>query len=88
MELETGFSLYVSDFDMVSLYPSIMVALNSSRMTLTFVPYEIEGFDSSDIQWYFANLVYVRENAESLCSNFHSLPNYRTMFERIKQALS
>ncbi len=84
MILETGMSLYVCDLDEVSLYPSIMRALNSSRMTLRFVPFEIVGKRREAIQNYFSNLVHVRENAVILCAEFHGLPNYTKMLDLVK----
>jgi len=79
MRLETGLSVFVCDADLVSVYPSIMRALNTSRMTLTFVPFKIEGKSESELRNYFSNLIMVRENAEPLCSEYHSLPTYETM---------
>jgi hypothetical protein len=79
MNLETGLSLYVCDADYTSLYPSIMRAINSSRMTLRFVPFAIEGKTADDVQRYFSNLIHVRENAEALASSFFNLPGYGEM---------
>ena len=87
MNLETGLSIATNDLDFSSIYPSNMRVLNVSRMTLTFVPYEIEGFDHDGTRKYFANLIGVRENASLLCSEYHSLPNYREMYNLVGQQL-
>ncbi len=91
MEVETGLSVCVSDFDLKSIYPSLMVATNSSRMTLKFVPYEIEGRGAEDMHRYFVNMINIRENAVTLCTNYHGLPTYAEMAslvsERINQKL-
>ena len=86
--LETGLSAYVCDLDFSSLYPSIMRATNSSRMTLRFAPYEIVGLDESATRRYFTNLVNVRENAELLCSEYHGLPSYYEMKQLVEFRLS
>ena len=79
MYLETGLSVCVSDFDFTSIYPNNMWALNTSRMTLTFVPYAIEGRSQDSVRNYFINLINVRENAEILCSEYMGLPNFENM---------
>ena len=83
MNLETGLSVYVADLDFTSIYPSDMVTLNVSRMTLTFVPFKIEGKNQSDVRRYFSNLISVRENASVLCSEYMGLPSYTQMAELI-----
>lgn len=86
MKHETLLSIYVHDQDFASLYPSIMRALNQSRMTMTFAPIEIEGLDRHDVERYFSNLINVRENSEQLCS-YHGFPSYEEMTEIIRQDL-
>ena len=86
--LETGFSVYVADLDVVSTYPCGMRALNISRMTLTFAPYAISGRNEFDVRSYFSNLINVRENATLLCSKFHGLPDYIDMKAMVKSKLS
>jgi DNA polymerase elongation subunit (family B) len=88
MQLETGFSIHVCDSDMVSMYPSIMRALNISRMTLRFVPYELEGKPRSELRRYFTNIINVRENAELICSEFMGLPTYMEMLDIVKSTPS
>lgn len=83
--IETGLSTLTVDADMVSMYPSIMTASNISRMTLAAVIYEIEGRSKLDIPEYFSNLINVRENAEYLCKQFHSLPSYSDMINIFEQ---
>ena len=87
MYLETGLSVYVGDFDFTSIYPNNMRALNTSRMTLTFVPYAIEGKNQDSVRSYFANLINVRENSEILCSGYHGLPDYAEMAYLMEEKL-
>jgi len=87
MQLETGLSVCVGDFDFTSIYPNNMRALNTSRMTLTFVPYEIVGRRPDELRRYFTNLVNVRENASVLCHDFHSLPSYEGMKNLVESKL-
>lgn len=87
MQIETGLSAWVVDFDYASLYPSIMRALNTSRMTMTFVPFAIEGKSQLDVQLYFSNLIHIRENAVSLCSEFMALPTYEEMSQLVAARL-
>ena len=79
MNLETLLSLWAVDFDLVSTYPCNMRALNTSRMTLKFVPISIDGKSQPELRRYFTNLINLRENAEQLCSDYHSLPTYAEM---------
>lgn len=79
MDLETGLSVAVCDADFTSMYPCNMRALNTSRMTMTFSGFAIEGRDHDDTRRYFSNLVNIRENAMSLCFSYHSLPSYTSM---------
>lgn len=88
MQLETGFSVHTCDSDMVSMYPSIMRALNISRMTLRFVPYELEGKPKTELRRYFTNIINVRENAELLGSGFLGLPTYIEMLDIVKSQAS
>lgn len=76
---ETLLSIYVHDLDYASLYPSIMRALNQSRMTMTFAPISIEGLYRVEVERYFGNLINIRENAEQLCSSYHGFPSYEEM---------
>lgn len=87
--LETGLSVWVCDMDYASMYPSIMRAINTSRMTMTFAPYEIEGRDQAqaDVRRYFSNLVNVKENTVTLNSEFNGLPSYTTIIDMIQQHL-
>lgn len=85
---ETGLSVYTSDTDMTSLYPSLMRATNAARGTMTFAPYFIEGKSQVEVQRYFANLVNIRENAELLCYEYHGLPSYTGMKHLVQQRLN
>ena len=85
--LETGLSTNVVDGDFVSLYPTLMTTFNTSRMTLTFVPYSITGKDQPMVRKYFADLITVRENAVSLCSQYIGLPSYQEMNKLISAKL-
>ena len=87
MNLETGLSVWVCDSDLVSMYPSVMRALNTSRMTMTFAPFKIDGMKQDAVRRYFSNLVNVRENAELLCSEFCGLPNYSEMAKLVLDEL-
>ena len=87
MMTETGLSAYVCDCDYASLYPSLMRALNTSRMTLRFAPFAIVGKNQYEVRRYFSNLVNVRENAELLCTEYHGLPSYIEMEELIHKRL-
>lgn len=84
MKTETLLSMYVHDCDYSSLYPSIMRALNQSRMTMTFAPIDIEGVPRNEFERYFSNLINIRENAEQLCSTYHGFPTYEEMADIIK----
>ena len=86
-ELETGFSAYVVDMDYSSMYPSVMRAINCSRMTMVFAAYKIEGKEDPEVQRYFTNLITARENSEILCSEFHGLPTYLEMSDIINKEL-
>ena len=85
---ETGLSIYVSDLDACSVYPSLMRATNAARGTLTFAPYFIEGKSQVEVQRYFANLVTIRENAELLCYEYHGLPSYTGMKQLLRNRLN
>ena len=85
---ETGLSIYVSDLDAVSIYPSLMRATNAAGGTLTFAPYFIEGKSQVEVQRYFANLVNIRENAELLCYEYHGLPSYTGMKQLLRNRLN
>lgn len=61
-----------------------MRAINQSRMTLTFVPILIDGMTRDELDRYFGNLVNVRENAETLCSVYHGFPDYKEMYELVR----
>lgn len=80
--------MYVNDEDMVSLYPSIMRLLNSSRDCLRSAVFKIDGKQPIEIQDYFSGLISFRENAEPLCVKFHSLPSYEAMGRLFEEELS
>lgn len=89
MNVETGLSIGVSDLDFSSLYPSIMRAINSSRITMRFAPFAIEKDQIKlDVRRYFVNLINVRENAVLLCSEFHGLPTYSEMSALIAERIN
>lgn len=86
--LETMLSMYVCDEDFASLYPSIMRAINVSRMTMTFAPISInDNKDRDPIERYFANMINVKENAHDMCSEFHGFPTYTEMIKLVEDSL-
>ena len=85
--IETGLTIYANDLDFTSIYPSDMRANNVSRMTLKFAPFEMTGRSEDALRRYFTDLVNVRENAVTLCSEYHGLPNYSEMKKRIAAEL-
>ncbi len=77
----SSISLLVVDMDYTSLYPSLMVALNSGRNTLHTVLIEISMTES--IYDFSSKLSLLTENATDLGENYLGLNNYIAMKKRI-----
>ena len=84
--LESMASILVIDFDFTSIYPSMMVLLNSSRETLKMAVYKIEGYDGK-VQRFTNAVITKRENAVMLGKEFFNLPSYTEMYNLIKAQL-
>ena len=84
--LESMASILVIDFDFTSIYPSLMVLLNSSRETLKMAIYRIEGFEGK-VQRFTNAVITKRENAVMLGKEFFNLPSYTEMYDLIKAKL-
>ena len=60
-----------------------MTATNAANDTLLSASFAIEGKPASAIQEYYCGIISQRENAEPLCTNFHSFPSYEELFKII-----
>lgn len=81
--VETLLSMWTMDGDFESLYPNIMKAFNSSRMTLSSVVFNIQGKSQLEVYNYYACLIHQYENAIYLGKEFHGFPSYQEMYEHI-----
>ncbi len=76
------------DFDYKSLYPSVMVMLNSSRDTFKSALFLIEGHEKTKVIEFSSHSILKRENAVMLCNEFLNLPDYREMHDLVGKELN
>ena len=86
--IKTMINLNCADFDFTSIYPSIMVALGTSRDTMVYGATEIEKFNQREINNFFAYLASLNENAVHMGNRYFNLPNYTEIVDLVKNQLN
>ncbi len=84
--LESMVSLYTSDVDITSVYPSVSCFCNISRVTMKYALTHITGFVNKED---FNNIsTDVKENSVVICNRYCNLPDYKGMEKEIQKLIN